>query len=601
MNEKNFNYLYSLLILNNINAGCKNSANDPKSKKTETTTTTTPVSGEVQGNNQLKQGNEIIKPSNQGETEEEKKKRLAEEEKKRKAQLEEERLTKIAGEVKKFFSVLNKVYVNKKTKDGTTNELIKAEIVDDKIKEFIKYLEKIDFSKDVQQNDIEILIKLLSIVKIENCNEDLNKFHNDLKDSKDQDTLCKNSTYFKYFFQLLSLGDKTDYNFFIIKDKFDNKIYFAIKDNDGNNIEINNKRYDIIQLMFNTFFVNYLQPSKDEKDGIPDEKMNFALNLGYNYLIDFKHCCDYFDKIIEHIGDSTSALPTNVKLDIYESSGENIEGTNNYIWANEYNYGFSNSVDANTLYDCQNIVKITTDKGYGLTFDTSKGNKKSKFVVKNAPFEISTLEKMPAIFEKLKDVNKINEVKNELLNLVKEDKKYSGQYITRLDYIPGSDVVFKEFKKENIENSKAPCNYNIYIYKDNNENNVDIKKWEDKEENNKIVGLINDFEKDLVTVFGGNLSYNFPKIVTLINKIKDNLKKDVLNQCINYLFSQILSNEEWDKLDTNNLCIKIANDFSSITISKNIEKAENFRVFSLNKQAKVSGPGDTKFKSEEKK
>jgi len=104
MNKKNFNYLYSLLILNNINAGCKNtSGKGDKGKKPDSK------------NGQLTDPLTKDKTDNE-ETEEEKKKKLEEEEKKKKEKLEEERLDKIATEVKKFFNILNKVYVNNKTK-----------------------------------------------------------------------------------------------------------------------------------------------------------------------------------------------------------------------------------------------------------------------------------------------------------------------------------------------------------------------------------------------------------------------------------------------------------------------------------------------------
>ena len=139
MNKKNFNYLYSLLILNNINAGCKNTSGkgDKENKKNETTPTSTPSNTLTDNNNNDNNNNN----ENQGETEDQKRERLAEEEKKKKEKLEEARLNKIASEVKKFFNVLNKVYINNKTKDGKTGEIIKIEIVEDKIKEFIKYLE----------------------------------------------------------------------------------------------------------------------------------------------------------------------------------------------------------------------------------------------------------------------------------------------------------------------------------------------------------------------------------------------------------------------------------------------------------------------------
>ena len=600
MNKKNFNYLYSLLILNNINAGCKKKSGkeDKENKENKTISNNSQLTDPLTKN---KDDNE----ENKQETEEEKKKRLAEEEKKKKEKLEKERLNKIASEVRKFFNVLNKVYVNNKTNEGKTEEIIKIEIVEDKIKEFIKYLEHIDFSKDVQKNDLEILTKLLSIVKIENCNEDLKKFHDDLKNNIGNDVntnnLCENSKYFKCFKQLFSLGDKTDYNFLIIKDKLDNKIYFAIKDNDGKNITINNKRYDIIQLMFNTFFVDYLKPSTEEKDKISDEKMNFTLNLGYNYLINFEYCFNYFDQILAHIGNPTNTLPTNVTLAIYKSSGENIEQTCKYIWAGDYNFSYSKGeVDVNNLYNFQNIIKINVDKDYKLSFTTEKGKKQMKVNnFKNTPFEISTMEKIVPILEKLKDFTKIDEVKNELLELVKHDKIYKGQNISS-SYITSGNINFSEFKKEDIKNSTFPYNFNIYIYNDNNETKVDIKKLEDNERNKKFIELINNFEKNLENLFG-KLTYDFNKIVLLIKNIEIYLKKSNLDQIININFSGILSNEEWDKLDTNNLCIKIANDLSSIELGKNIEKADNFKVFSLNKQEKVSSPGDTKFKSQEKK
>jgi len=66
-------------------------------------------------------------------------------------------------------------------------------------------------------------------------------------------------------------------------------------------------------------------------------------------------------------------------------------------------------------------------------------------------------------------------------------------------------------------------------------------------------------------------------------------------------FSPLLSDEEWDNLDTKNLCIKIANDLSSIKLDKNIEKDVNSKVFALNKQEKVSGGMESyKFKAVEK-
>ena len=91
----------------------------------------------------------------------------------------------------------------------------------------------------------------------------------------------------------------------------------------------------------------------------------------------------------------------------------------------------------------------------------------------------------------------------------------------------------------------------------------------------KIIKLINSFENDLKTLFKEQ-NYKFYKIVSLIKQIKNwgLLKKTKLDQIINMNFSIILTEEEWDKLDTNNLCIKIADDLSSIKLDKNLNKEE---------------------------
>ena len=333
--KKQSKYLLTLLILNNINAGCKKKCGKEGNNDTKKKQNSTQSSGQNDGQENPKEEKPIGEnPDPEKETEEEKKKKLEEEEKKRKEKLEEERLNKIVSEVKKFFNVLNKVYVNNKTQKKETDKIIKAEIVEDKIKDFIKYLESIDFSKDVQDDDIEIFIKLLSIVKIEGCNEDLNTFHNNLKNTLsnkgDLYKLYTNNQYSKYFEQLFS-GDSTDYNFLIIKDKLDNKIYFAIKTN-GESVTINNKRYDIISLSFNTLLrINYLKQSIEEKDKISDAKMDFVLKLAYNNLLNLPICFNYFDKILAHIGDISQSLPKDIRLGIYKLSEEKVNNNQVFV------------------------------------------------------------------------------------------------------------------------------------------------------------------------------------------------------------------------------------------------------------------------------
>ena len=571
--KKQSKYLLTLLMFNNINAGSgkkceKKGDNDTKNKQSST------QSSEQSG------GQEKPKGENPDLEEEEKKKE--EEEKKRKEQVEIDRLNKKAEPIKKFFNILKKAYECRLTK--VKKPVIKCDIDDAKLRDFVKYLEDLDFTK-YTDNDFTLLGKLLQIFKINGANEDFDDLVTKLNNSKPSlYEVIKSSIRLTYAHDLFNTD--SEWKLLIVKDKYRGNLYFTIMLKDDN-FDYKNEGYDVINLCIHEVgYIGLLKQSKDKKYEIDDIRMNLALNLSSNLLRDFKMCLTSDAlTILNHVSDNVNSLPkVDAKLPFYsEAKEKDIQGTYSYVWTNRYLYNFSKTnVDADKLYIFQNILKIEVDENYKIKYSFETGKKRMNVDFTNIPFEISTVEKMVPVLEKLKDFTKIDKVKNELLNLVKEDKIYSGQCITKLDYVPCSFVSFEEFDKKNIKNTTYPYNYNIYIYKDNNEIKADITKWEDNKDNKKIIELINNFETNLKTLFGEQ-NYKFSVILNLIKIIKDKFNKDDggLNNNIKSLFSIILTKTEWDKLDTDNLCIKIANNLSSIKLDKNPIKEDNFKVLKL--------------------
>ena len=606
--KKQSKYLLTLLILNNINAGCKKKCVDKGNNDTKKKQNTTQSS--VQSGGQEKPKGE--KPDLEEETEEEKKKRLEEEEKKKKEEeenkktheeieketiqkLEEERLNKKADEIKYFFEVLNKIYLDPKNKVVKIDNIINASIDENGLKEAIKYFENLNFNDTKDKKNISnVFTNLYNIFNIKNI------------DKKNEINKISDENIFHQYLKSLVYMNKEN-KILIIKNKNNNEIHFLLQDCAIKDIEYNNDNYDILEIVIHNQLIRTIEKSADEKNKYTDVEMYLAIDLSKNRFVNFNESLGVSKKILNYIEDSKKSLPKNVcySYPLY-LLGEKIEDyyfkyTNNYIYSCS-----KNEPNTDNLYDFEHIIKIETTDDFYLKFSEDIGKKESnlkynaKYNYKNVPFSFETFEKIHTSLEKLTDFTKINEVQNDLLKLVKEDKIYSGQYITKLDYVPYDFLFFQNFDKKDIKNTTFPYNYNVYIYNDNNETKVDIKNWEDNKNNKNIIKNIDEFKKDFDKVLGNN-KYNFSKLVLLFKNIMKGNKSIELNGKINAFFSQLLSDKEWDELNKSkkldNLCIKIANDLSSIVLGKDIEKDANYKVFLLNKNTTDK---NSYFKSEEK-
>ena len=599
--KKQSKYLLTLLMFNNINAGSgkkceKKGDNDTKNKQNSI------QSSEQSG------GQEKPKGENhdlEEETEEEKKERLEEEEKKRKEQVEIDRLNEKAAPIKKFFTILKKAYECKLTSEG--KQVIKCDIDDVKLRDFVKYLEDLDFT-EYTDNDFSLLGKLLQLFKINGVNEDFDNLVNQLNNSKGiSNEVIKKSAHLTYVQNLFNYT--SDCNLLIVKDKYTRNFYFTIKQQ-ANQINYKNEKYDIIDLYIHEGgYTRLLKQSNDDNDEINEIHMNLALNLSSNLLRDFYMCLTYdAATILKHVEDSNYVLPNvDAKLPFYSEIKENdIQGTYSYVWANGYLHDFlKDNVDANKLYKCQNILKIKVDENYKIQYSFEKGKKDKEGVFidsifgafTNTPFGIETTGELGKILTELNDPSKIEDVKNKAIELLKKDKEFKGSKISIMQYLPSISMNFFHFNTKDIKNSDFPYIYNIYIYKDNGNIKIDIRKWKDNEKNKNIIKNINDFgnafKKEL-----GDINYNFSKVVSLFRIIMLDGKSCNLNSIINIMFSELLQKDEWDKLKTDNLCLKIADDLSSIELGRDIAIGAVFKVFSF---IKNTTDKFTYFKSIEKK
>ena len=564
MDKKYYNYLYSLIILNNINAGCKNCKGKNKDK-TEQKKNINNQLNEEDSEKPIEDPNKD-KDKDPKETEEEKKKRL-----------EEERLESKANEIKYFFSVLNKIYLDPKNKTDEVDKIdinIKATIDENGLKEAIKYFENLNFNDTIDDNYVtNVLTNLYNIFNIENVDKknEINKEY-------------KKNIFYKYLVNLIRTNK--DNKILIVKNKNNNEIHFLLQECQDGTIEYNNENYDILEIFIHTIKVAPIKKSEDEKKKYTDVEMYLAIDLSKNKFVNFNESLGVSKTILNHIYDSKKSLPGDNVCSSYVLNLLNEKIDNYYfIYTNNYIYNCSkNKPNTDNLYDFEHVIKMESIDNYNFKFSEEIGKKKSNlgYYYKDAPFSFETYEKICTTLGKLKDINKITEVQNDLLKLVKEDKIYSGQKIKKENYDLSSNIKFTKFEDTNKKNTDRPYTYNIYIYKDNNEIKVDIKKWEDNEENTKFIKQINNFEANLTTLFGAQ-NYQFNSIVKLIYNINKDSKKYGLNNIIKIHFSRILTKEEWDKLDTRNLCIKIADDLSLIELGKDIAKGDNFKVFLLNK------------------
>ena len=598
--KKQSKYLLTLLMFNNLNAGgckkkCGNNGND-KNKQSST------QSSEQSGGQEKPKGEN---PDLEEETEEEKKERLEEEEKKKKEQVEIDRLNEKAAPIKKFFTILKKAYECKLTSEG--KQVIKCDIDDVKLRDFVKYLEDLDFT-EYTDNDFSLLGKLLQLFKINGVNEDFDNLVNQLNNSKGiSNEVIKKSAHLTYVQNLFNYT--SDCNLLIVKDKYTRNFYFTIKQQ-ANLINYKNEKYDIIDLYIHEGgYTRLLKQSNDDNDEINEIHMNLALNLSSNLLRDFYMCLTYdAATILKHVEDSNYVLPNvDAKLPFYSEIKENdIQGTYSYVWTNGYLHDFlKDNVDANKLYKCQNILKIKVDENYKIQYSFEKGKKDKEGVFTdsifgaftNTPFGIETTGELGKILTELNDPSKIEDVKNKAIELLKKDKEFKGSKISIMQYLPSISMNFFDFNTKDIKNSDFPYIYNIYIYKDNRNIKIDIRKWKDNEKNKNIIKNINDFgnafKKEL-----GDINYNFSKVVSLFRIIMLDGKSGNLNSIINIMFSELLQKDEWDKLNTDNLCLKIADDLSSIELGRDIAIGAGFKVFFF---IKNTTDKFTYFKSIEKK
>ena len=584
LKKKQSKYLLTLLMLNNINAGSgkrcgKKGDNDTKNK--QSSTQSSEQNGDQENHKEEDPKDENPDPEEEKKKKEEEEKKKQEEEKKKKEQAEIDRLNEKAAPIKKFFNILKKAYECKLTKAKKT--IIKCDIDDAKLIDFVKYLEDLDFT-NYTDNDFALLGKLLQIFKIDGGSEDFDALVTKLNNSKHSLlAVIEDSAYLKYAQDLFNYT--SDWNLLIVKDKYTGNFCFTIKQQ-ANKINYKNERYDIIDLYIHEAgYIGLLKQSNDDMNKIDDIRMNLALNLSSNLLRDF-HMCLTSDavQILNHVVANANPLPkVDAQLKFYsEAQEKDIQGTYSYVWTNGYLYDFSKkNVDSKDLYECQNILKIKVDANYKIQYSFEKGKKDPKGNFTYTPFGFETTKELGKILTGLNDPSKVEDVKNEAIELLKKDKEFKGLKISIMGYLPpSSSMNFHDF--DTMENSDFPYKYNVYIYKDNGDIKIDIKKWEDNEENNKIIKLINSFKNDLKTLFGEQ-NYKFSAILNLIKTIKDKFNKDdvVLNNIIKFFFSSILTNEEWNKLDTDNLCIKIANDLSSIKLDKNPKKEADFKVLKL--------------------
>jgi len=511
-------------------------------------------------------------------------------------------LNKKAESIKKFFNILKKAYECRLTK--AKKPVIKCDIDDAKLRDFVKYLEDLDFTK-YTDNDFTLLGKLLQIFKINGANEDFDDLVTKLNNSKPSlYEVIKSSIRLTYAHDLFNTD--SEWKLLIVKDKYRGNLYFTIMLKDDN-FDYKNEGYDVINLCIHEVgYIGLLKQSKDKKYEIDDIRMNLALNLSSNLLRDFKMCLTYDAlTILNHVSDNVNPLPkVEAKLPFYsEAKEKDIQGTYSYVWTNRYLYNFSKTnVDADKLYIFQNILKIEVDENYKIKYSFEKGKKQMNVDFTNIPFEISTVEKMVPVLGKLKDFTKIDEVQNDLLKLVKEDKIYSKQNTVIKDYIPFGYIGCEKFDTKDMKNTDFPYKYNIYIYNDNNEAKVGIRKWKDNDENKSIIKNIDEFKKSFEKELGNN-KYKFLQVVSLFYTIMLKCKNFDLKQIINFRFSQLLSDEEWNELNKSkkldNLCLKIANDLSSIELGRNISVGTGFKVFSLKKNT-LTGPCQFYFYSEKK-
>jgi len=618
MNKKNFNYLYSLLILNNINAGCKKRCGKTEDNNTQKKQHSQQSSGQNDGQENPKEEeskgeNPDLEEEKKKKEEEEKKKTPEEIEKERIQKLEEERLNKKADEIIEFLKILDTA---SKNSIHDKNTIINGTINKEELKSCIKYLQELDFStisteaytdKNVYE---DIYIKLFKIIDIDGQEKEsiLNDFSTNVKNDRKGDgtniySLFENILFGKYFGQLFTFGT-TKCNLVIVKDKRNKEIHFVLEDNDQIYND-RNENFEKIRICFGG--TPNIQKINQSTNQCSDIEMNLALNLSKTLFIALIKSIGLSKIIIKHLEDSKSILPnhkyaSSIILSYYKQKNPNYY----FRYSNDYNYLYTKEeIDANKLYSFESLIKIETTDDFYLKFTEKIGKIKSnlKSAYKNVPLEYSTYENISNKLKELDDVNKIIDVQKDILELIKKDNVYKGEYITIENYkIIFYSLNFKNFDKKNIKNTDFPYCYNIYIYKDNNEIKVEIKKWGESDKIKRYERLIDDFKKNFENLFPGQ-EILYSRISSLISIINSNITKDNLYQIINMKFSQLLSNEKWDELDKlkklDNLCIEIADDLSSIKLGKNLIKKDNHKLFLLKKNT-LTGPGYSYFCSEEK-
>ena len=586
MDKKYYNYLYSLIILNNINAGsgkkCNKNDNSKKKQENNSNISEESTNKDPDPNEKPEPGKKPDPNKDPKETEEEKKKKL-----------EDKKLNEKADEIINFLNTLDTASKN------TNSGIMEATIDKEELKSTIKYFQDLDFSKFSTEEynddfDDELYFKLFKIINIEG--QDKEKVLNDfLKDAKAKRIDGYGSLIFKKYFEQLFYIGKKHHNLIIVKDKKNNEIHFTLEAENTVGYNDNNENFEKIRIiLMGTSCVSKIPQSSNNRSDIV---MNLALKLcktEFIYLIDAIDCAA---KVMEHIENSTILLPNARKTLSLVLSSVNKKSNDCYFkYSNDYNNIYSEkAIDINNLYNIEHLIKIEMNERFELKFSEDFGKKKSIFnkdFYKNVPLECSTFEE---IFKKLKildDVNKISEVQNAVLKLIEEDKVYKGENIFIENHKPSyKDNEIQNFKVENIKNSDSPYSYNIYIYKSNNKIKVDIKKWEDNDENKKLEKLINNFKRDLETLIKGT-KFSYGKISTLISMLNQNKNEtniNIIKQLLCLNFGNLLEYDEWDKLAIKTLYIMIKDDLSSIKISTDEKVEDNSKSFLLTKNEKMVG------------